>query len=39
MMWRKEERQSAKGYKVLEVEVLKIQCSSMMSNTYNIQMK
>lgn len=39
MMQKKEERQSARGYKVLEVEALKIQSSSMMFNTYNIQMK
>jgi hypothetical protein len=39
MMWKKEEKQSARGYKVLEVEALKIQSSPMMFNTYNIQMK
>jgi hypothetical protein len=39
MIKKKEERQSARGYKVLEVEALKIQSSSMMFSTYNIQMK
>ncbi len=39
MMQRKEERQSVRGYKVLEVEALKIQSPSIMFNTYKIQMK
>jgi hypothetical protein len=39
MMQRKEKGENARGYKVVEVEALKIQSPSMMFNTCNIQMK